>query len=127
MRNIDGLLSGLTTEGRGEMNPVLLRERGEVVGERIKADFLSGRTTLSCCTFCCTFRVSWVTGQLRTSSPGTLSSCPDLFVTYVRSLGLNFEPQPTSKWLADVGFLARVSTSSQYVVAGTVVVVAGQL
>ena len=39
----------------------------------------------------------------------TLSSCPDLFITYVRSLALNFEPQPTPKWFTDMAFITKAS------------------
>ena len=39
---------------------------------------------------------------------GTLSVCPDLIISYLSSLGLNFEPQPSSDWVMNMSFLIKV-------------------
>ena len=38
----------------------------------------------------------------------TISSCPDLLLSYLRSLSASFEPKASSKWLASVDFLIKV-------------------
>lgn len=37
-------------------------------------------------------------------------ACPDLMLSYLRSISFSFEPRPTSKWVTNMDFLIRVCT-----------------
>ena len=40
----------------------------------------------------------------------TVVACPDLMLSYLRSISFSFEPRPTSKWVTNMEFLIRVCT-----------------
>ena len=45
---------------------------------------------------------------MRELTTRTVSSCPDLLLSYLRSLSTSFEPRANSRWMANVDFLIKV-------------------
>ncbi len=38
----------------------------------------------------------------------SMASCPDLLLSYLKSLGLSLEPRPTSRWIQNMDLLSKV-------------------